>query len=154
MKYPFSLLDILFCFDVVPNDRETIPTAWLLMLWRSNELEYQSPWYQLCKLAIPLSSRFSVLLTRGRPNLSMHTHYKVWKMKLLIHCHISTMQQLKFGNWYLISSHVLLDMWLLFHTGIKDNPCQQRGAGESSFRVSVLTSPKIWLITQECFDIF
>ena len=43
-------------------------------------------------------------------------------MKILIHSQTSTVQLLKFWNGYLISSHNLLDMWLLIDTGIKINP--------------------------------
>ena len=39
--------------------------------------------------------------------------------KLLIHSQTLTMQPLKFGNAYVISSQILLAMWLLIHTGIK-----------------------------------
>ena len=38
-------------------------------------------------------------------------------MKLLIHSQTSTVQPLKFGNGWAISSHILLGMWLLIHAG-------------------------------------
>ena len=44
-------------------------------------------------------------------------------MKLLIHSQNSTVQQLKFGNGSVISSHTLLSMWLSIRAGIKDAPC-------------------------------
>ena len=45
------------------------------------------------------------------------------RMKLLIHSQTSTVQPLKFGNVYVISSNTLLAMWLLIHAGVKVNPC-------------------------------
>ena len=45
-------------------------------------------------------------------------------MKLLIHPQTSLVQPLKFGNRQIISSHTLLNMWLLIHIGIKVNLCQ------------------------------
>ena len=50
-------------------------------------------------------------------------------MKLLIHSQTSTLQRLKFGNEYAIasSSHILLDMCLVIHAGIKVNPYKQNG---------------------------
>ena len=44
-------------------------------------------------------------------------------MKLLIHSYTLTVQPLKFGNGLVISSHTLLNMWLLVHAVIKVNPC-------------------------------
>ena len=44
-------------------------------------------------------------------------------MKLLIHSQTSTAQPLKFGNGWVISSHILLGMNLLIHSGIKSKPC-------------------------------
>ena len=35
-----------------------------------------------------------------------------------------SVQSLKFGNGYVISSHILLGMWLHIHAGIKGKPCQ------------------------------
>ena len=43
-------------------------------------------------------------------------------MELPIHSQTSTVQQLKFGNGWVISSHLLLDMWLLIHAEIDVNP--------------------------------
>ena len=43
-------------------------------------------------------------------------------MKLLIHSQPSTVQPLKFGSGYVISSHTLLGMWFLIHDVIKVNP--------------------------------
>ena len=37
-------------------------------------------------------------------------------------------QPLKFGNGYVILSHILLSMWLLIHAGIKVKPRLVRGA--------------------------
>ena len=44
------------------------------------------------------------------------------EMKLLINSQTSTVQPLKFGNGYVISSHTLLGMWWLLHAGIKLKP--------------------------------
>ena len=44
-------------------------------------------------------------------------------MKLRIISHRTTVQPLTFGNGEVISSHSLLDMWLLIHAGVKVNPC-------------------------------
>ena len=43
-------------------------------------------------------------------------------MKLLIHSQTSTVVSFKFGNGLVVSSHTLLDIWLLIHSGIKVNP--------------------------------
>ena len=45
-------------------------------------------------------------------------------MKLYIHSQTSTVQLVKVGNGQVISSHTLLDFWLLTHGGIKINPYQ------------------------------
>ena len=42
-------------------------------------------------------------------------------MQLFIHFQTSMVQPLKFGNKEIISSHILLDIWLLIHAGIKVN---------------------------------
>ena len=47
-------------------------------------------------------------------------------MKLLIHTQTSTVQPLKIGNEYVISSHTLSGMWLLIHAGIKVNHVSKR----------------------------
>ena len=39
-------------------------------------------------------------------------------MKSLIHSQTSAVQPLKFESGYVISSHTLLDIWLLIHAGI------------------------------------
>ena len=44
-------------------------------------------------------------------------------MKLLINYQTSIVQQSKFRNGKVISSHTLLGVWLLTHAGIKINPC-------------------------------
>ena len=43
-------------------------------------------------------------------------------MILLIHSKTSTLQQLKFADGYVISSHTLLGMWLHIHAEIKVKP--------------------------------
>ena len=45
-------------------------------------------------------------------------------MNLHIDSQTSTVQQLKFGNVSVISSHTLLDKQLLTHAGVKGKPCQ------------------------------
>ena len=52
------------------------------------------------------------------------THIIKCGMKLLVQTQTSTVQRLKFGNGYLISSDTLLDMWLFIHDGIKVYPCK------------------------------
>ena len=42
-------------------------------------------------------------------------------IKLLIHSQTSTMQPLKFGNEWIISSHTVLGVWFIIHTGINVN---------------------------------
>ena len=42
-------------------------------------------------------------------------------MKLFINYQTSTVAPLKFGNALVISSHTLLDMWLLIHADINVN---------------------------------
>ena len=54
-------------------------------------------------------------------------------MTLLIHSQTSTVQLLKIGNGYIISSHTLLDMWLLIHAGIKVKPFLVKGDHGVSF---------------------
>ena len=54
--------------------------------------------------------------------ISNHTRIKCGK-KCLIHSQISTVQLLKFGNRYVISSHTLWWMQLFIHADIKVNPC-------------------------------
>ena len=44
-------------------------------------------------------------------------------MKSHIHSQTSTVQPLKFGNGYIISSHTLFGLRLLIHAGNKVNPC-------------------------------
>ena len=46
-------------------------------------------------------------------------------MKLLIHSQTSTVRPLKFVNGYVMSPHILLDMRLFIHAGIKVNPWSQ-----------------------------
>ena len=46
-------------------------------------------------------------------------HHKVWDENYL---YILKLQPLEFGN-ELISSHMLLGMWLHIHAGIKIKPC-------------------------------
>ena len=55
---------------------------------------------------------------RGRL-LLLWVNFKVIKceMKLLIQSQTSTVKPLKFVNGPVISSHTLLDMWLLIHAG-------------------------------------
>ena len=48
-------------------------------------------------------------------------HYKCG-MKLFIHSQTLAVAPLKFGNGYVISSHILPRMWLLIRAGIKVNP--------------------------------
>ena len=43
------------------------------------------------------------------------SNYTRYGMKLLIHSQTSMVQPLRFGNGYVISSHMLLGMWLLIH---------------------------------------
>ena len=43
--------------------------------------------------------------------------------KLVIHSQTSTVQPLKFGNGWTISSHTLLGTWLHIHAAITVNPC-------------------------------
>ena len=51
-----------------------------------------------------------------------HTHNMKCVMKLLIHSPNSTVQPLKFGNGYVISSYTYLGVWLLTNAGIKVSP--------------------------------
>ena len=44
-------------------------------------------------------------------------------MGLFIHSQTSTMQPLKFGNGEVISSHTVLDMWLLIYAVIDVSLC-------------------------------
>ena len=46
-------------------------------------------------------------------------------MKLCIHSSTSTVQPLKFGNGWVISSNILLDLWLVIHAGM--NQIIERG---------------------------
>ena len=48
-------------------------------------------------------------------------------MKSLIHLQIETLQLLKFGYWYVISSHNFQGLWLLIHANIKVDPSQVKG---------------------------
>ena len=47
---------------------------------------------------------------------------KCW-MKLFIISQILTVQQLKFDNGQVISSHTMLGIWLLIHASINVNTC-------------------------------
>ena len=50
--------------------------------------------------------------------MSNHIHYEVWD-EIICPFQISSAPSLKFGNGYVISSYILLDMWSLIHAGIK-----------------------------------
>ena len=52
----------------------------------------------------------------------MITSIIMFRMKLPIHSHTSTVAPLKCGNGSVTSSYNLLDMWLLIHAVIKVNP--------------------------------
>ena len=47
----------------------------------------------------------------------------MYGMKLLIYSQMSTVQLIEFREGYVISSHILLVIWLRFHAGIKDKSC-------------------------------
>ena len=54
--------------------------------------------------------------------ISNYIHYKVWdEINYLFQT--STVEPLKCGKGYVISSHTLIGMWSLIHVGIKVNPC-------------------------------
>ena len=48
------------------------------------------------------------------------SYASIW-MKLFIHSQISTVEPLKIGNGWIISTHTLQDIWILIHAGIKVN---------------------------------
>ena len=78
--------------------------------------KYDKPLVTL-HIAVPLqnaSNLWTLLLTW----ISNYIRYKEW-VELLIHFQTSP---LKFGNWWVISSHTLLGRWLLIHARIKVNP--------------------------------
>ena len=60
-------------------------------------------------------------------------------MKLLIDSQTSTVQPLKFGNWWVMSSHTLPGMWLLIHAVIKVKPCQWNSSVVSTIAHILLT---------------
>ena len=61
-------------------------------------------------------------------------------MKLLIHSQTSTVQPLKFGNLYVISSRNLMGMWLLIYAGIKLIPVSKTGPWQLDTRNIITVS--------------
>ena len=61
-------------------------------------------------------------LTLIPTSVSNYIYYKVW-CELCIHSQTSIVQQLKFGNGEAISTHTLMDMWLLIHAGVEVELC-------------------------------
>ena len=55
------------------------------------------------------------------------TYIIKFSVKLLIHCQISMLQNFKFTNGWIISSHTLPSTWLLIPMGLKINHVSKRG---------------------------
>ena len=56
----------------------------------------------------------------------MDKYYKI-HYTVLIHSQTSTVAPLKFGNWYVISSHILLGTLFIIHAAIKINHILVKG---------------------------
>ena len=83
---------------------------------------------------MPLGTPFTNMVQLKFQHVKFITSIIKHGAKLLIH----SQTLLKFGNWQVISSHTLLDMWLLISTGIKSNLVNKRGPWQNSREQGVL----------------
>ena len=72
----------------------------------------------------------------------------ITSIKLLMHSQTSTVLQLRFGNEWVISSHILLCMWLVIDTETRVNPCCMLVKG---LRGVIKTWPDFWIWTTSKF---
>ena len=49
------------------------------------------------------------------PGMDKYIHYKMWDEIIYIHTQTSIQQPFQFGNGYVVSSYILLNMWLFIH---------------------------------------
>ena len=73
-------------------------------------------------LALPWGPSYIHALILIQAWISNYTHYIMWD-EISDPFQTSTTQPLKFWNGWVISSHILLGMWLLIHVLIKFNTC-------------------------------